>query len=672
MSGGSSFAGAHHFVARDNTFIEAKTVNIHNNYGNRTTSVGVNSLMPNPSTRFTGRTEAIAKLKRHFFTTTNDAVEKRKFFLLYGMGGIGKTQICLKFVEEMHKSFSQVFWVDASCSGTIMQALKGIGLSYGLDGSPESALWWIGSLKETYIMIFDNADVLSPAALEAYFPPGMGGNILITSRNSAMMTLTSSENSLEVTEMEERDAIGLLLKASCFKSSTSHVQIQASKIVMKLFCFPLAIDQAGAYIASGATTIGDYLEKYSQHQETLLCHPEFTGASKYNKTVYETWELSYKEIHQRAKSNDSCKANAANSAMLLLELFPFFHHEGITEEIFSYAALQKDAKTPTSILPLASSLLDQRLLPLCGSGTWDNFLFREGIRILLSFSLIRRGPSDNVYAMHPLVHSWGKDRLNLTERKKCCLKAYVTLSCSLRWDAGQPYGFQRILVTHVRANMEYFKAEGNQNIVSYMDDAYAKFGRLLREQGYSKDAETLEIKVLDERNKILGVEHPDTMFAMANLATTYQNLGKYTEAEKLGIQVLDARKRILGVEHPDTIFAMANLATTYQYLGKYTEAEKLEIQVLDARYRILGVEHPDTIFAMADLATTYQYMGKYTEAENMEIQVLDARNRILGVEHPDTISAMADLATTYQYLGKYTEAEKLEIQVLDARKRILG
>ena len=73
-------------------------VNIHRN---RTTSVGVIPLMPNPSTRFTGRTEVIAKLKSHFFTSTNDAVQNRKFFLLYGMGGIGKTQICLKFVQGM-------------------------------------------------------------------------------------------------------------------------------------------------------------------------------------------------------------------------------------------------------------------------------------------------------------------------------------------------------------------------------------------------------------------------------------------------------------------------------------------------------------------------------------------------------------------------------------------
>ena len=74
-------------------------INIHNHYGNRT--MGVIPLVPNPSTRFTERTEVVAKLKSHFFIDTSDAVQKRKLFLLYGMGGIGKTQMCLKFVQEM-------------------------------------------------------------------------------------------------------------------------------------------------------------------------------------------------------------------------------------------------------------------------------------------------------------------------------------------------------------------------------------------------------------------------------------------------------------------------------------------------------------------------------------------------------------------------------------------
>ena len=180
-------------------------------------------------------------------------------------------------------SFSSVFWIDASSVGTITQGLKGIcnlpaAQSSGLDGSPESALHWIGLLKENYIMVFDNADVLSPSELEVYLPPGRGGNILITSRNSSMRNLTSPENSLEVTEMEENDAIELLLKSSFLDPSRIDFQADALEIVRELFCVPLAIDQAGAYIASGATTIGDYLEKYSDHRQTLLSHSEFTGA----------------------------------------------------------------------------------------------------------------------------------------------------------------------------------------------------------------------------------------------------------------------------------------------------------------------------------------------------------------------------------------------------------
>jgi len=156
-------------------------------------------------------------------------------------------------------SFSSVFWIDASSAGTITQGLKCIcnlpvAQSSGLDGSPESALHWIGLLKENYVMVFDNADVLSPAELEAHLPPGNVGNILITSCNFTMKNLTSPENSLEVTEMEENDTIELLLKASCLDPSSMELQAEASNIVKELSYLPLAIDQAGAYIASGATT----------------------------------------------------------------------------------------------------------------------------------------------------------------------------------------------------------------------------------------------------------------------------------------------------------------------------------------------------------------------------------------------------------------------------------
>ena len=53
--------------------------------------------MKHSSTLFTGRDEYLQRLRDYFLSSIDDA---RKSFLLYGLGGIGKTQICLEFIEE--------------------------------------------------------------------------------------------------------------------------------------------------------------------------------------------------------------------------------------------------------------------------------------------------------------------------------------------------------------------------------------------------------------------------------------------------------------------------------------------------------------------------------------------------------------------------------------------
>ena len=85
---------------------------------------------------------------------------------------------------------------------------------------------------------------------------------------------------------------------------------------------------------------------------------------------------------------------------------------------------------------------------------------------------------------------------------------------------------------------------------------------------------------------------------MCNLANTYGRLGKYADAEKLQIKVLDMRNRLLGEAHPDTISSMGDLAAIYGGLEKYVDAEKLPVKVLDMRNILLGEEHPHTIDGM--------------------------------------------------------------------------
>jgi hypothetical protein len=70
-----------------------------------------------------------------------------------------------------------------------------------------------------------------------------------------------------------------------------------------------------------------------------LADATFTGASKYNKTVYETWELSLKEIEKRAGGHSTPNdAQAAQAAILILQICAFYHNTSISQDIFQSAA----------------------------------------------------------------------------------------------------------------------------------------------------------------------------------------------------------------------------------------------------------------------------------------------------------------------------------------------
>ena len=58
---------------------------------------------PTPSVIFTGRQSILEKMST-FFATEHDC-RGRKEYLLYGMGGAGKTELALKFMEDNRKRY---------------------------------------------------------------------------------------------------------------------------------------------------------------------------------------------------------------------------------------------------------------------------------------------------------------------------------------------------------------------------------------------------------------------------------------------------------------------------------------------------------------------------------------------------------------------------------------
>src|SRR6266550_725976 len=162
--------------------------------------------------------------------------------------------------------------------------------------SVASALRWISN-KFNWLMVYDNADG-GYQVVEKFLPPGNGGNILVTSRNLELMRIT--ENSMEVLEMEEEEALSLLSKSAKLNYTSENIQNMGKQLITKLGGIPLAIDQAGAYILTFKCPLDDYLELYAKNQDELMSNPLFEGASDYGSCTYGTWEISMKEIEARA------------------------------------------------------------------------------------------------------------------------------------------------------------------------------------------------------------------------------------------------------------------------------------------------------------------------------------------------------------------------------------
>ena len=59
------------------------------------------SRKPNHNPQFIGRKDVLDKLRKIFVHGADSKLKSRHSCLLWGTGGIGKTQICLKFMEEI-------------------------------------------------------------------------------------------------------------------------------------------------------------------------------------------------------------------------------------------------------------------------------------------------------------------------------------------------------------------------------------------------------------------------------------------------------------------------------------------------------------------------------------------------------------------------------------------
>jgi tetratricopeptide (TPR) repeat protein len=76
---------------------------------------------------------------------------------------------------------------------------------------------------------------------------------------------------------------------------------------------------------------------------------------------------------------------------------------------------------------------------------------------------------------------------------------------------------------------------------------------VLQYQGEYEEAEVLHREALKRREKILGMDHPDTLTSVYNLAFVLHQMKRYDDSSELYQRASNAFEMALGQSHPATI-----------------------------------------------------------------------------------------------------------------------
>src|SRR5579862_9220827 len=177
------------------------------------------------------------------------------------------------------------------------------------------------------------------------------------------------------------------------------------------------------------------------------------------------------------------------------------------------------------------------------------------------------------------------------------------------------------------------------------DEFSGQVGQVLASRTYAElDAVTAGIPA-----GVAGIQPPRTRLGAYVASRQRRNaIGQYE-------RVLADRERIRGPDHPETIAARANLAFAYRSAGRLREAVPAYERTVADRERVQGRDHPDTLTARANLAACYQLARRLPEAIPAYKRALADCERVRGPGDVETLTTRCNLASAYYMTGRLTD-----------------
>ncbi|KAK6337052.1 hypothetical protein TWF718_009838 [Orbilia javanica] len=678
--------------------------------------------MPFPrNPTFIGRTDELRNIYKH--CAESKSTDTPCVYALTGTGGMGKTQIAIEYAYRNHRDYTAVFWVSAVNEDTVRASIidmmqcvvkeqaitwkstpdyEVIGQMLGIPGlidekgvlstNPDIVndiqlalfRWLQVAGNNKWLLIFDNLDDLETFDAKKYIPNHGRGAILITSRRPVFSRSARQEY---MDGLDRESAVKLLLNLAQLTDSTV-AENDAIAIVERLGFMPLAISHAGCFIHEAKIPLAEYLPYYEEAFMAVQSRRPRLGWDYGGEasTAATTWEISFSKIEEQDKE-----------AAALLKTCSYLNFEEIPERFWV------DGQSDTSF----------------------QLEFKNRILLLASYSLVRV-VRFGIFSIHPVVHSWARERLEKQERLGVVTNAIKILGKASqretvsrqnsKWNPREErevmfhIGYlhrsfgstvsESLMSEEVLRDINVHNAIRSMALVLYnqakYDEAMQIYQQLLigekalgdghlptittihnmavvlYKQGKYEEAMQIYKKSLSNYERELGGSHPSTHTVVHNIALVFKKQGKYDEAMEWYKRALAGRETTLGKDHLSTLTTVNGIASLLIEQGKYGEAMEWYKRALAGRETTLGKDHLSTLTTVNGIASLLDEQGKYDEAMKLYKQVLVSREKALGKDHPLTIAVIHNIAANLSSQGKYNEAMPLYDQVLTSREKTLG
>ncbi|TVY67461.1 Protein SERAC1, partial [Lachnellula suecica] len=557
-------------------------------------------------------------------------------FVLYGLGGSGKTQMCLKFAEDHRKKFWGIFFIDASTSQMAEEGFMSIARTCKQEANMDSVKDWLSG-KDDWLLIIDNADDPN-LDISKFFPLGTKGTLLITTRNPDFQRYASA-GSCRVDEMSPGDATNLLLKTAALQNIQDKEKETAEKVVKTLGYLALAIIQAGAVIR----------QRWSE------------SSIDYQRSVYTTWEISIKMMENNKEAH-------ARFALELLQRFCFMHYDGISESMFEavhYHTTLFDEK----------KMLSQTLLMQLMPSKWDPLLMGKALGLLVAFSLITVDEKTRRISIHPLVHEWSRARMSDQERVQAWKTSVLTLSMATAFDSAIENVRQRkVLLPHIDAILSYGEDElfSDGSHLEGRVFAYWKFGIAYRENCRSN------FKDLSERTLACVRENfpanwTHLYHGIDEVAKDLESAGNYKGALEIREELLENERNRDGREPSGIVRAAGALAKDYSFLGFHQKALELCEATISEFEGVLDVNNWYFITLWEALGVATIATGRHKSARMYLERGLEGYKKCAISEQAlPPLELLRMLADVYDSLGLLKKARAIQNEYIAHLTKLHG